>query len=135
MSKKVTEHLDQFWHFVDEILNAVLFVLLGMEIIVISFDSSASILGVVAIISVLLARLIGTGIIVNFLRKRHDFTDHAVKILTWAGMRGGISVALALSLPESEYRETILTMTYIVVVFSILVQGLTIPKVMKKYSN
>jgi len=135
MSKKVTEHLDQFWHFVDEILNAVLFVLLGMEIIVISFDSSASILGVVAIISVLLARLIGTGIIVNFLRKRHNFTDHAVKILTWAGMRGGISVALALSLPESAYRETILTMTYIVVVFSILVQGLTIPKVMKKYSN
>jgi len=133
MSDKTIEHLDNFWHLIDEILNAVLFVLLGFEIIVITLSIDGFILGMVAIVITLFARFIGVGILVNALKQIREFSPHAVKVLTWAGLRGGISVALALSLPESEYRETILIMTYIVVVFSIIGQGLTLGGLIEKY--
>jgi CPA1 family monovalent cation:H+ antiporter len=128
MSEKTREHLDSFWELMDEILNAVLFLLIGLEVLVIATKGSYLIAGLVMIPVVLLARFISVGIPVTFMRRIRDFSPHAVKIMTWGGLRGGISVALALSIPSGPEREVLLTVTYIIVVFSILVQGLTIER-------
>ena len=134
MSEITREHLDTFWELIDEILNAVLFVLIGLEILVITFKSQLLVAGGFAIVIVLIARFISVGVPVFFIRKFRELTPGVTKILTWGGLRGGISVALALSLPASAERETILAVTYCVVVFSILVQGLTIGKLIKRYA-
>jgi CPA1 family monovalent cation:H+ antiporter len=134
MSENTREHLDTFWELIDEILNAVLFVLIGLEILVITFDLQLLVAGGLAIVIVLFARFISVGVPVFFIRKFRELTPGVTKILTWGGLRGGISVALALSLPTSAERETILAITYCVVVFSILVQGLTIGKLIKRYT-
>ncbi len=134
MSENTREHLDTFWELIDEILNAVLFVLIGLEILVITFESQLLVAGGLAIVIVLFARFISVGVPVFFIRKFRELTPGVTKILTWGGLRGGISVALALSLPASAERETILAITYCVVVFSILVQGLTIGKLIKRYT-
>ena len=129
MSEQTREHLDKFWELIDEIMNAVLFVLIGLEMVVLSLTIHSILAGVLMIPLVLLARLLSVGIPVSFMRFKRRFSPNAVKILTWGGLRGGISVALALSLPQQDpFREIILTTTYTVVVFSILVQGLTIKK-------
>ncbi len=137
MSDKTREHLDTFWELVDELLNAVLFVLIGLEVLVLSFEGQYLLAGALAIPAALLARFLSVGTVVTVLKKAtgREFTPHAIKIMTWGGLRGGISVALALSLKEeihaqqSQYDnvgELVLTMTYVVVAFSILVGGLTI---------
>jgi len=128
MSEKTREHLDSFWELIDEILNAVLFLLIGLEILVLTIKGNYLIAGLIMIPVVLLARFISVGIPVTFMRRIRDFSPHAVKILTWGGLRGGISVALALSIPNGPEREALLTVTYIIVIFSILVQGLTIER-------
>ncbi len=139
MSDKTREHLDTFWELVDEILNAVLFVLIGLEILVLSFNGQHIVAGLAAIGIVLVARWIAVGLPVTLLRGvSRRFTPHAIKILTWGGLRGGISVALALSIPKAiqgqpvEPRDVILTVTYCVVIFSIAVQGLTIGPLIKR---
>ena len=111
--------------------NAILFVLIGLEVLIIQFDLKTSVAGFIAVFIVLLGRFISVGVPITVMRKYRVFSPHAVKILTWGGLRGGISVALALSLPASPEREVILTITYFVVIFSILVQGLTIEKLIK----
>ncbi len=126
MSEKTCEHLDSFWELVDEILNAVLFVLIGLEILVLQFNLSYLLAGLAAIPLVLAARWVSVGIPISLLRLRREFSPHVVKIMTWGGLRGGISVELSLSLPSGPERDVILAITYTVVVFSILVQGLTI---------
>jgi CPA1 family monovalent cation:H+ antiporter len=126
MSDRTREHLDMFWELVDEILNAVLFVLIGLELVAVSLNGTALLLGLVAIPVVLLARFLALGVPVSILKIFRPFTPGALRIMTWGGLRGGISVALALALPRGPEREIILTMTYTVVVFSILVQGLTL---------
>jgi len=128
MSEKTCEHLDSFWELVDEILNAVLFVLIGLEILVLQFNLSYLLAGLAAIPLVLAARWVSVGIPISLLRLRREFSPHVIKIMTWGGLRGGISVALALSLPLGPERDVILAVTYTVVVFSILVQGLTISR-------
>jgi Na+:H+ antiporter len=133
MSDTTREHLDTFWELVDEILNAVLFVLLGLEILVVSFRSDYLTAGMLAIPVVLLARWISVGLPVLLMRRRRSFTPGAVAVMTWGGLRGGISVALALSLPaDSQARELLIAVTYVVVVFSILVQGLTVGAVVRR---
>lgn len=134
MSEITVERLDTFWELIDEILNAVLFVLIGLEILVITFGAHLLIAGVLSIFIVLIARFISVGVPIFFIRKFRELTPGVIKILTWGGLRGGISVALALSLPASAERETILAITYCVVVFSILVQGLTIGRLIKRYT-
>lgn len=99
MSETTREHLDTFWELVDEILNAVLFVLIGLEFILIPFNLNAALLGVLLALVVLAARFISVGIPIALMRLRERFHPHVVKILTWGGLRGGVSVALALSLP------------------------------------
>ena len=133
MSEKTREHLDTFWELVDEILNAVLFVLIGFEVLVLSFSSDIIIAGVIMIFVILLARFISVGIPITILKASHQFTTGVTSILTWGGLRGGISVALALSLPAGEARNIIVPITYVVVVFSILVQGLTVGRLIKHY--
>jgi len=132
MSDTTREHLDTFWELIDEILNAVLFVFIGMEVLVITFAAPYLIAGLIAIPLVLAARFISVGIPLTLMKSRWPSSEGALTILTWGGLRGGISVALVLSLPPSEYRELLLTMTYILVAFSLLVQGLTIEKVIRK---
>lgn len=126
MSEKTRRHLDTFWELVDEILNAVLFVLIGLEILILAFTQQYLLAGLLMIPIVLFARLTSVGATIALMRLRRTFTANAVKILTWGGLRGGISVALALSLPPGPERDVIVAMTYTVVVFSIVVQGLTI---------
>lgn len=129
MSDTTVQHLDTFWELIDEILNAVLFLIIGLEVIVIQLNAQIWVAGVAMAILVLTARSISVGIPVTLLRKfNREFHPHAIKILTWGGLRGGISVALALSIPASPERDLIVAVTYVIVVLSILVQGLTIGK-------
>jgi len=132
MSDTTREHLDTFWELVDEILNAVLFVMIGLEVLVLAFVPSHLLVGILTIPIVLLARFISVGIPVSVLRYFREFSPRVITILTWGGLRGGISVALALSLPQGPERELILTITYIVVIFSILVQGLSISRLVAR---
>lgn len=131
MSEKTRQNLDTFWELVDQILNAVLFVLIGLEVLVLAFTWVYLAAGLLAIPIVLLVRFVSVGLPVVILRPFRTFSPKVVRILTWGGLRGGISVALALSLPSTPPRDGILAVTYIVVVFSILVQGLTIGKLVR----
>ena len=125
MSENTHTQLFSFWSLIDEFLNSVLFVLIGLEVLILSLSTQYVIAGLLVIPIVLLSRGVCVWISVNLMKSVDTFSPHVVKILTWGGLRGGISVALALSIPESESRDLIIVMTYIVVVFSILVQGLT----------
>ena len=134
MSEEVTDYLEKFWELVDEILNAVLFLLIGIEVLVISFNRNSIMAGLVVIVIVLLARWVSVSIPISMLRRGGaEFTPGAVRILTWAGLRGGISVALVLSLPPISEKPILVTCTYSVVLFSILVQGMTIKKVLQRF--
>lgn len=132
MSDETRHQLDTFWELVDEILNAVLFVLIGMEILILTFTKQYLLLSLLVIPFVLMARFISIGIPMTLLRPFRTFTPGAVRVMTWGGLRGGISVALALSIPPCPERHVILALTYSVVLFSILVQGLTIGKLVKR---
>jgi CPA1 family monovalent cation:H+ antiporter len=131
MSDKTRIQLDIFWELVDEILNAVLFVLIGLEVLMLTFTKQYILLSLLLIPVVLISRFLSIGIPISFLRTFRNFTPGVVRILTWGGIRGGISVALALSIPASLERNVILVFTYTVVLFSILVQGTTIKKLVE----
>ena len=137
MSDTTREHLDTFWELVDEVLNAVLFLLIGLELLLLlpqpgPWSLAGLAAAVLAVPVVLASRWVGIGMPVAILRLAgRAFSPRAVRIITWAGLRGGISVALALSLPSGEERALLLLMTYVVVVFSILVQGLTLGRVIR----
>jgi len=148
MSERTKTYLFGFWEMIDEILNSVLFLLIGLELLVLFSDEGTVtqnfiILAILSIPLVLFARFVAVSIPMRFLGMFKRFTKGAIPVLTWGGVRGGISVALALSLPSqikmedgtsvaNEYYPIILAATYGVVVFSIIVQGLTIKKVVEK---
>ena len=128
MSEETRKYVEAFWKLVDEILNAVLFLMIGFEVFAVAFQYDLLISGFVAIALALLARLAAVAIPVLILKPFRDFSKGVIPIMTWGGVKGGISVALALSLPDGEWKPLILTATYIVVVFSIIVQGLTVTR-------
>ncbi len=131
MSEKTRDHVEKFWSLLDEILNAALFLLIGFEVIALTFTTSTAWAMVLSIPVALAARLISVAAPIALLGVKREFTKGAVPVLTWGGLRGGISVALALSLPDVAAKEPILAMTYGVVVFSIVVQGLTVKRVVQ----
>jgi CPA1 family monovalent cation:H+ antiporter len=131
MSDTTRRYVDMFWELIDEILNAVLFVLIGMEVVLIVFSAPLLAAGAAATAITLLARALTVGLPVGALAGLFRLPPGASRVLTWGGLRGGISVALALSLPAGPGRETVLALTYCVVVFSILVQGLSIGRVVR----
>ena len=132
MSDKTRQHLDLFWALLDEILNAVLFVLVGLEVTLIPLSLDIGLAAVVVIALTLLARLISVAGPIVLFRRAFNLPTGSWQVLTWGGLRGGISVALALSLPLGPERDLVLALTYAIVVFAILVQGLTIGKVIRK---
>ncbi len=129
MSDKTRAHLDMFWELLDEILNTVLFVLIGMEALIIPYSPNVIIAALGTVVITLIARLLAVGVPVAVLKSLFALPKGSWQVLTWGGLRGGISVALALSLPLGSERNIVLALTYAVVVFSILVQGLSIGKV------
>lgn len=137
MSDETRRHLDLFWELVDEVLNALLFALIGLELLLIdeAFTPNLILLGIVTIAVVLLGRLVAVSVPVTLLKPFRGFSQGAIPMLTWGGLRGGISVALALALPASAGREVFLVMTYIVVIFSIAVQGLTLKPLFEKLNR
>ena len=126
MSDTSEDYVDKFWELIDGVLNALLFALMGLEMLVLNIKGIYIAAGLATVALVLLARLVSVSIPLSFLRTRREFTDFNLAVLTWGGLRGGISVALALSLPPTMPRELLLGITYVVVVCSILGQGLTI---------
>lgn len=132
MSDTTRQYVDMFWELLDEILNAVLFVLIGMEVLLVAFSLGELIAAGVAVWVTLLARAVTVGLPVAWLPRAFNLPRGSWKVLTWGGMRGGISVALALSLPSGPQRDLVVALTYGVVVFSILVQGLSIGRVTRR---
>jgi CPA1 family monovalent cation:H+ antiporter len=128
MSEETRDYVDAFWKLIDEILNAVLFLMIGFEVFAVAFEVDFLLAGVLSIGLALLGRLAAVAVPVLILRPFRTFSPGVVPIMTWGGLKGGISVALALSLPDNEWKPLILTATYIVVIFSIIVQGLTVSK-------
>jgi CPA1 family monovalent cation:H+ antiporter len=132
MSPRTVEHLDMFWELIDEILNVVLFMFIGLQLLVVPLSGALVVVGAVAVVLVLIARGASVGATVLALSRFRAFPPHTVKILTWGGLRGGISIAMALSLgPEVESRHKIQAAAYVVAVFSIAVQGLTFGRLVR----
>ncbi len=132
MSEETRQHLNVFWTLVDEMLNAVLFLLIGVEIFAITFNWDTMTTGLAAIGLALVGRLVGVAVPIALLSPFRGYSKGVVPIMTWGGLKGGISVALALSLPASEWKPEILTATYLVVLFSIIVQGLTVASLARR---
>lgn len=132
MSDTTEVYVDKFWELLDILLNTVLFVLIGMEMLVISFQFNYVLVGVVAIPVVLASRYLSLLLPIKFFEKTLDFVPKTNLVMTWGGLRGGISIALALGLTQAMHRDLFLVITYVVVVFSIIGQGLTVGKLVRK---
>jgi CPA1 family monovalent cation:H+ antiporter len=133
MSDRTREHVDAFWSMIDEVLNAVLFLLLGLEVFAVERWSEVAVPALFSVPICLSARAISVAVPVAAMRVRGTVTHGLVPVLTWSGLRGGISVALVLALPEFPGKAILLASTYAVVVFSVLVQGLTVRRVLVHY--
>lgn len=129
MSETTKDYLNKFWELIDEILNAILFLFIGFELLIIKNVTFYWQIGMVSILIVLFARFISIYIPVLVIPFKNKFSNGTIKVLVWGGLRGGVSIALVLSMNEGPYKATLVAITYFVVVFSIIVQGLTVGKV------
>ncbi|SFW64648.1 cation:proton antiporter [Chitinophaga sancti] len=132
-NKELQDYLHRFWELIDELLNIILFVMIGLQIVVLPFIGHYWFIGLVAVLFVLIARGVSIAVPSMIMRRSLKTNFNNTAILVWAGLRGGISVALALSLPESPYKKLILSASYIIVVFSVIVQGLTLNRVVNRF--
>lgn len=135
MSEITETYVDKFWELIDVFLNTILFVLIGMEMLILTFKTDYIIAGLIAVPMVLICRYLSLWYPIKFFAKRLEFVPNTNLIMTWGGLRGGISIALALSLTESMHRELFLVVTYIIVLFSIIGQGLTVEAVVKRFTK
>jgi CPA1 family monovalent cation:H+ antiporter len=133
MSETTRRHLLGFWSLIDEILNSVLFLLIGLEVVAIAIEASFLIAGLASIGLVLFARAVAVGLPMVLLSRFLPFTRGAFPMLVWGGLRGGISIALALTLPDGPLRDLILSATYVVVVFSVVIQGATVGAAARRF--
>jgi CPA1 family monovalent cation:H+ antiporter len=131
MSETTRDHVDKFWSLVDEVLNSVLFLIIGFEVVALTLTGGIALAMAIAVPVAVAARFVSVAAPLSVLGLRREFTKGAIPVLTWGGLRGGISVALALSLPAIPAKDAILAMTYAVVIFSIVVQGLTVKQVVR----
>ena len=132
MSETTKDYHSKFWELIDDFLNAILFVLIGLQMVLLPFITNYILIGVLAIILLLICRYASISIPILFLKDKKLFNNRTALVMTWGGLRGGLSIALTLSLPHSAHKEIIVSITYIIVIFSILVQGLTTGKLVKK---
>lgn len=135
MSDITRDYLSKFWEVTDEILNAILFLLIGLELVIVTFEVNYIIIGLLTAILIVIVRfgvLYSTATTFGFIKQLGPGT---LKIMAWGGLRGGISIALALSLPTSPYKNIIVSVTFVIVLFSIVVQGLTIGSLIKKLAQ
>jgi len=135
MSEQTRRNLDMFWELIDDILNALLFLFIGLEVLLLVLTWQLLMAGLLAVPALLLARWIGVALPLALVHSRHNLGRGAEAIMTWGGLRGGISVALALSLPPGKARELVLAVTYVLVVFSILIQGPTMNRLIRRVST
>jgi len=135
MSETTETYVDKFWELIDVLLNTILFVLIGMEMLILTFEGNYILAGILAVPIVLLSRYLSLWFPIKFFAKKLDFVPNTNLIMTWGGLRGGISIALALSLTNEMHRELFLVITYIIVVFSIIGQGLTVGPLIKRLAE
>jgi CPA1 family monovalent cation:H+ antiporter len=135
MSETTETYVDKFWELIDVLLNTILFVLIGMEMLVLTLEGDYILAGLIAVPLVLFCRYASLWIPIKFFAKKLGFVPNTNLIMTWGGLRGGISIALALSLTSEMHRELFLVITYIIVVFSIIGQGLTVERIIKKFTT
>ncbi len=135
MSETTETYVDKFWELIDVLLNTILFVLIGMEMLILTLDINSIMAGLIAVPVVLFCRYASLWFPIKFFAKKLDFVPNTNLIMTWGGLRGGISIALALSLTKEIHRELFLVITYIIVIFSIIGQGLTVEKIIKKFTT
>ena len=135
MSETTETYVDKFWELVDVLLNTILFVLIGMEMLILTLDYSSVVAGLISVPLVLLCRYLSLWFPIKFFAKKLGFVRNTNLIMTWGGLRGGISIALALSLKPEMHRELFLVITYIIVIFSIIGQGLTVEGIIKKFTT
>lgn len=135
MSEITEQYVDKFWELIDILLNTILFVMIGMEILVLTYDGNYILAGFLTIPVLLFARYLSLLLPIKLYAKKLEFVPKTNLIMTWGGLRGGISIALALSLTQTMYRDLFLVITYIVVVFSIIIQGLSVGSLIKKFAK
>ncbi len=135
MSEITEAYVDKFWELIDVILNIVLFVMIGMELLIIEFKAEYLVAGIIGILIVLISRYLALKPLLKYFERKVKFIPHTDFIMTWGGLRGGISIALALSIPPNPYKELILLITYVIVIFSILIQGLSLEKLVRKLKS
>ena len=135
MSESVETYIDKFWELIDVLLNTILFVLIGMEMLILTLNFNAIVAGLIAVPLVLLCRYLSLWFPIKFFAKKLGFVRNTNLIMTWGGLRGGISIALALSLKPEMHRELFLVITYVIVIFSIIGQGLTVESIIKKFTS
>ena len=135
MSEVTETYVDKFWELIDVLLNTILFVLIGMEMLILTFEGHYILSGLLAVPIVLFCRYISLWLPIKFFSKKLEFVPNTNLIMTWGGLRGGISIALALGLTQEMHRELFLVITYIIVVFSIVGQGLTVDAVVRRFTK